>query len=107
MYIQYYIMDISFIDSNENQFAEIDKKIHIQFKPVKRASKTFIFGLKQFLDDETIIKFCKVMKKQLGTNSEQNLVDDVCAFNGDHRKKIRESLINCMNIDPTKIIDKA
>jgi hypothetical protein len=81
----------------------INKKITLHFVKEKRANRTYIVGLKNFITDLEMQTLTKKLQKSMGTNSIVN-EDGDCGFNGDYTtdtaKKaiIRECILGNTNI---------
>jgi translation initiation factor 1 (eIF-1/SUI1) len=98
--------DESEINSNKNEeitedskdiLKEIDKNIKIKYMKEVKTSRTYIFGLNNYIEStEKINEFIKSIKKLLGTSmieKKDNLDNNVYGFAGDHVKFISEYLI--------------
>jgi hypothetical protein len=68
--------DISMID-------KINKKISLYYVKDKRAKRTYIMGLKHFINNEELQNLSKKLQKSMGTNSFIN-EEGECGFNGDY-----------------------
>ena len=83
----------------------IDKTIIMTLIKDKRATRTIVSGLCFYMSDEKIKSFIKNIKKKLGTECIE-INDEISTkygFRGDHRKTIKEILVNTENI-PNKNI---
>jgi hypothetical protein len=61
----------------------INKKITLHFVKEKRTSRTYIVGLKNFINDAVMQTLSKDLQKSMGSNSIINEEGD-CGFNGDY-----------------------
>jgi translation initiation factor 1 (eIF-1/SUI1) len=107
------------MDSTEDIFRQIDKRITIRFLKEKRTTRTYIEGLEDFISEEQINDLIKKIKK-LGTSylkrTDEDIEDDkktktkksstpyiAHGFNGDHKTKIIKFLTEDYNIPKEKI----
>jgi hypothetical protein len=61
----------------------INKKITLHFVKERRTSRTYIVGLKNFINEAEMQTLSKKLQKSMGTNSIINEEGD-CGFNGDY-----------------------
>lgn len=85
---------------SDNTLNIINKKISLHHIKEKRTCRTYITGLKDFLNEEELDKTKKELQKALGTNSNMNEQGDY-GFNGDYTKDntkkiiIKNSILKC------------
>lgn len=73
-------------EKNENDILnKINKKIGLHFEKEKRTCRTYIIGLKNFLNEEELEKTKKKLQKSLGSGAAANEYGDY-GFNGDYTK---------------------
>lgn len=102
-------MDVSNIGQKVNLFTEIDKKITIKYLKEVRTSRTYITGMSDFLSQEEISSFVKILKKKLGAGmlSKKIEVDKVekveYGFQGNHMERIKKIMLEETNIPEEKI----
>lgn len=103
------MVDINNMFSLNEQFEDLDKKITIKYLKEKRTSRTYIEGIENFVSEKDIGTFCGKLKKQLGTGviTRDFNENKLYGFNGDHRQRIKDILINTAGIDESKIDIKA
>jgi len=104
-------MDISSIQLKNNAYANLDRKITIQYLKEPKTTVTYVSGLCDFIDDVELELFIKKLKKALGTNckcdyesAEKEVINGDkkeivkykkivrCGFNGDNRDRIFKML---------------
>ncbi len=107
------------MDTTEDIFKQIDKRVTIRFLKEKRTTRTYIEGLEDFLTEEQINDLIKKIKK-LGTSylkrTDEETEDDkktktkksttpaiAHGFNGDHKTKIIKILMEDYKIAKEKI----
>uniref|UniRef100_A0A6C0EB76 SUI1 domain-containing protein n=1 Tax=viral metagenome TaxID=1070528 RepID=A0A6C0EB76_9ZZZZ len=94
-------MDLA-VASSTSTLTSIDSCITLKFRKEKKTSRTYIIGLEQFVPD--VDKFCKDLKKTLGTGS--NVIEEdgskMYGFQGDFIERIYNYLIS-KGIDKSKI----
>lgn len=95
-------------DEKTKVYFEIDKKIKLKFLKEKRTTRTYISGLEHFFTAEEIEKLTNSLKKKLATgiikkNKEDSENEFEYGFNGDHINRIKNILINDLNIESDKI----
>ena len=107
------------MDSTEEIFRQIDKRITIRFLKEKRTTRTYIEGLEDFISEDQINELIKKIKK-LGTSylkrTDEDTEDDkktktkksstsyiAHGFNGDHKTKIIKFLMEDYKIPKDKI----
>lgn len=85
------------LEDSKDILKEIDKHIKIKYMKEGRSSRTYIYGLNNYIESTKKIKeFIQNIKKLLGTSSieqKDNANNSVCGFAGDHVKFINEYLI--------------
>lgn len=89
-----------------NVFTEIDKHIELKFRKEKRSSRTYIYGLDDYIKKkENLEKFLKQTQQKLATNLTVKEIDGTTAygFNGNHVNNITQILIEDLNIPKEKI----
>jgi hypothetical protein len=77
------VADVQEVKKELTALDKINKKISLHFMKEKRTCRTYIVGLKNFLNTDEIIVLSKKLQKILGTNSILNEEGD-CGFNGDY-----------------------
>ena len=89
-----------FLDANTEQTDDLkeQKKIVIKHRKIKRATRTFLYNIDDWLDlnSDEIKDMIKSVKKKLGTSS-QIVTDDegtALTFNGDHTQEIRQMMLD-------------
>jgi len=98
--------DGSDIEDNQTQqdlLKQIDRKIIVKYMKEGKNTKTYVYGLDDYMKPEVHQQFCKdLQKKKLGTSLiiRKENEQTIYAFGGDHCDKIVQELIN------TKIIPK-
>ncbi len=101
-------MDINDEINNKFILSEIDKKIIIKFIKEKKTSRTYIFGLEDFVNDiNDRKKFMTDIKKLLGTAGifkKENNMHECIGFNGNHIQSIREFIMYRFKIPSDKIV---
>ncbi len=92
-----------------NLLAQIDRKIIIKFMKEGKTSRTYIFGLDQYIvNKDEILKFIKPLQKSLGTSMIEKTDEDnklVIGFGGNHIQPIYDAIIK-KNICPKNEIKK-
>jgi translation initiation factor 1 (eIF-1/SUI1) len=86
-----------FLDANvdKNDDFQEQKKIVIKHRKIKRATRTFLYNIEDWLETDEIKTVSKKIKKKLGTSS-QTITDDegtALTFNGDHTDEIKSMMI--------------
>lgn len=83
---------------------EVDKQITLKYKKEKKSSRTYIYGLEDFMEQKEIEKICKLLKKNLGTGLHitEEEGKNIYGFQGNFIDKISEFLIS-KGIDSSKI----
>ena len=97
------IENVEDIQTNQDILKQIDRKIIVKYMKEGKNTKTYVYGLDDYMKQEVHQQFCKeLQKKKLGTSLIIRTENDktVYAFGGDHCDKIVQELIN------TKIIPK-
>lgn len=97
------IENVEDIQTNQDILKQIDRKIIVKYMKEGKNTKTYVYGLDDYMKPETHKQFCKeLQKKKLGTSLIIRIENEktVYAFGGDHCDKIIQELIN------TKIIPK-
>jgi hypothetical protein len=90
---------------NNNVLDKINKKITLHFIKEGRASRTYIVGLKIFLDNDEKELMTKKLQKILGTNSVLNDEGD-CGFNGNYiNDTTKKSIIRNTILENPKITE--
>lgn len=91
------------IKEKNNILDNINKKIKLHFVKEKRANRTYILGLKDFIKNDEFIILVKQIQKILGTNSNINENGD-CGFNGDYTNDItKKNIIRDLLLKNTSI----
>ncbi len=86
-----------------NPLDKINKKISLYYVKEKRASRTYIIGLKTFLKGDELQNLSKKLQKILGTNSIFN-DDGECGFNGDYTSDTaKKTIIKNFILENTQI----
>ncbi len=92
-----------------NILAKIDRKIIIKFMKEGKTSRTYIFGLDQYIyNKDDILKFIKPLQKSIGTSLIEKLDEDnklVFGFGGNHIQVLYDAIIK-KNICPKNEIKK-
>lgn len=92
-----------FLDAHAEQTDDFQeqKKIVIKHRKIKRATRTFLYNINDWLQPDEIKVVSKKIKKKLGTSS-QIITDNegtALTFNGDHTQEIRQLMLeNCDNL---------
>jgi hypothetical protein len=97
------IENVEDTQTNQDILKQIDRKIIVKYMKEGKNTKTYVFGLDDYMKPEVHQQFCKeLQKKKLGTSLIIRTENEktVYAFGGDHCDKIIQELIN------TKIIPK-
>lgn len=100
------MVDNNNIDFDDNNiFEDEDKKIILKFFKEKKTSRTYIYGLHDFMTDEEVVKFVMYLKKKLGTGIIKKENDGIIeyGFQGDHKERIKKILISDTSIPEEKI----
>ena len=97
------------VDTSVDILKQIDKKIILKYMKEVKTSRTYIFGLHNYIQTkDKITDFVKNIKKSLGTSVIEKKDTDgnmVYGFAGDHMKYINELLIKkniCLQSDIKK-----
>lgn len=90
-----------FLDANhgkDESFTE-RKKIVIKHIKIKRATRTCLYNINEWIDEDLIKDLKKSIQKKLATSSQIVEDDDGYAltFNGDHTQCIRDLMIKHSN----------
>lgn len=92
-----------FLDAHAAQTDDFQeqKKIVIKHRKIKRATRTFLYNINDWLQPDEIKVVSKKIKKKLGTSSQ--IITDTegtaLTFNGDHTQEIRQLMLeNCDNL---------
>jgi translation initiation factor 1 (eIF-1/SUI1) len=105
-------MDVTSIGQKSNLFTEIDKKITIKFLKETKTSRTYIEGLSDFLTNDEILSFSKVLKKKLGAgmvvkeiknDKDVNNVKFEYGFQGNHTERVKAIMLEETKIPENKI----
>lgn len=91
-------------NSNKDNTFQEKKKISIKHRKIKRATRTFLYNIDHWLNNQEIKEAQKKLKKKLGTSS-QILKDEegtALTFNGDHTQEIQQMMIEISNKLDTK-----
>ena len=86
----------AFLDSNQEEAAPTDRKrIIIKHIKIKRATRTCLYNIDEWMDEDDIKDLKKTVQKKLATSSQIVTDDDGYAltFNGDHTLTIRDLVI--------------
>lgn len=88
--------NLNIYNPSDNILKQIDKKIVLKFMKEVKTSRTYIFGLDDYIrTKEDRDDFLKNLKKSLGTSiiERHDNNQNVYGFAGDHVKKIYECIV--------------
>jgi hypothetical protein len=95
--------------NNKDILKQIDKKLVIKYMKEIKTSRTYIYGLYNYIKTKEETKeFIKKIKKALGTSVFEKMDDDnnmIYGFAGDHTKYIYDYIVK-NNITPISEIKK-
>jgi hypothetical protein len=97
-------------DSENDILNKINKKIGLHFVKEKRTCRTYITGLKHFLNNDELEKTKKKLQKSLGSGAAANEDGDY-GFNGDYTKDnskktiIKNIILECNPLVPKDLFD--
>lgn len=85
-------------ESERDILKDIDRKIVLTFFKEGKTSRTYVSGLIDFLTENEIDKFTKSLKTKLGAGLLKRKLNDKdkydsYGYNGDHKEKIRDLLL--------------
>jgi translation initiation factor 1 (eIF-1/SUI1) len=97
-------MDITTLNTG-SKIASINNKVEIRNLKVKQHLRTFIIGLDNFMSTDEIDTFIVFLKKKLGAGVEKKVTETGVeyGFQGDHKDKIKELLIETKKINNSQI----
>jgi len=83
------------------------KKIVIKHRKIKKATRTYLYNITDWLDSDDIKTVAKTVKQKLGTSS-QVITDDegtALTFNGDHTQEIQQLMLKaCNKLSPSSFL---
>ncbi len=96
--IHYKTANMFMQESERDILKDIDRKIVLTFFKEGKTSRTYVSGLIDFLTENEIEKFTKSLKTKLGAGLLKRKLNDKdkydsYGYNGDHKEKIRDLLL--------------
>lgn len=87
-----------FINNKNNQIIEASRTIELTYIKIKKAKRTYIYGLEYFITDQKkLLAFVKSLQSELATgmvNDEDDTGRKRFGFNGKHGEEIKNKLIS-------------